>query len=87
MAYHDACHLANAQRITAEPRRLLGTIPGLTLADVAEPETHGVDPVRRRTMFDLVMARIAGRFARVEPRATARAHLLGPLSSVERQDT
>lgn len=38
VAYHDACHLANAQRITAEPRQLLGTIPGLTLVDVAEPE-------------------------------------------------
>ncbi|WP_063768357.1 (Fe-S)-binding protein [Streptomyces griseus] len=38
VAYHDACHLANAQRITAEPRQLLGTVPGLTLVDVAEPE-------------------------------------------------
>ncbi|MFI6377101.1 (Fe-S)-binding protein [Streptomyces sp. NPDC050546] len=38
VAYHDACHLANAQRITAEPRQLLSTIPSLTLVDVAEPE-------------------------------------------------
>ncbi|MGQ4330130.1 (Fe-S)-binding protein [Streptomyces hayashii] len=38
VAYHDACHLANAQRITTQPRELLGTIPELTLADVAEPE-------------------------------------------------
>ncbi|MGG2461524.1 transposase [Streptomyces sp. RGM 3693] len=32
------------------------------------------------------MARIAGRFGRVEPRAAARAYLLGLLSSVERKN-
>ncbi|MFJ2723129.1 IS701 family transposase [Streptomyces sp. NPDC087437] len=37
-------------------------------------------------MFDQVMARIAGRFRRVEPRAAARAYLLGLLSSVERKN-
>jgi SRSO17 transposase len=37
-------------------------------------------------MFDQVMARIAGRFRRVEPRAAARAHLLGLLSGVERKN-
>jgi SRSO17 transposase len=37
-------------------------------------------------MFDQVMTRIAGRFGRVEPRATARAYLLGMLSSVERKN-
>ncbi|MFF8373850.1 transposase [Streptomyces lydicus] len=36
-------------------------------------------------MFDEVMARIAGRFRRVEPRAVARAYLLGLLSGVERK--
>jgi SRSO17 transposase len=37
-------------------------------------------------MFDQVVIRIAGRFGRVEPRATARAYLLGLLSSVERKN-
>nr|WP_199800638.1 transposase [Streptomyces marianii] len=37
-------------------------------------------------MFDQVMARIAVRFGRVEPRAAARAYLLGLLSSVERKN-
>jgi SRSO17 transposase len=37
-------------------------------------------------MFDQVMARIAGKFRRVEPRAAARAYLLGLLSSVERKN-
>jgi glycolate oxidase iron-sulfur subunit len=35
VAYHDACHLAHAQRVRAQPRALLAGIPGL---EVAEPE-------------------------------------------------
>jgi glycolate oxidase iron-sulfur subunit len=35
-AYHDACHLAHAQRITGQPRELLTAIPGLRLADIAD---------------------------------------------------
>lgn len=37
-------------------------------------------------MFDQTMARTAGRFSRVEPRATARAYPLGPLSGAERKN-
>lgn len=36
VTYQDACHLAHAQRITAEPRRLLRSIPGLALREMAE---------------------------------------------------
>jgi glycolate oxidase iron-sulfur subunit len=36
--YHDACHLAHAQRIREAPRRLLALIPGLTLVDLPESE-------------------------------------------------
>jgi glycolate oxidase iron-sulfur subunit len=39
VAYHDACHLAHAQRITAQPRALLRAIPGLALADIADAGT------------------------------------------------
>jgi len=35
-AYHDACHLAHAQRITKQPRELLRAIPGLNLVEVAD---------------------------------------------------
>jgi Fe-S oxidoreductase len=35
-AYHDACHLAHAQRITAAPRALLNGVPGLELAEIPE---------------------------------------------------
>ncbi len=36
--YHDACHLAHAQRITAAPRRLLAQIPGLEIRELPESE-------------------------------------------------
>jgi glycolate oxidase iron-sulfur subunit len=35
-AYHDACHLAHAQRITAAPRALLRAIPGLELLELRD---------------------------------------------------
>ncbi|MFI5934479.1 (Fe-S)-binding protein [Actinoplanes sp. NPDC051494] len=38
VAYHDACHLAHAQGIRAQPRALLAAIPGLTVTEVADPE-------------------------------------------------
>jgi glycolate oxidase iron-sulfur subunit len=38
VAYHDACHLANAQGIRAQPRALLTGIPDLTLTEIAEAE-------------------------------------------------
>jgi glycolate oxidase iron-sulfur subunit len=36
VAYHDACHLAHAQGVWGAPRRLLGAIPNLTLAEIPE---------------------------------------------------
>jgi len=36
VAYHDACHLAHAQRIRTQPRALLTGIPGLELLEVPE---------------------------------------------------
>lgn len=38
IAYHDACHLAHAQRIKQQPRDLLRAIPALTLVEPAEWE-------------------------------------------------
>jgi glycolate oxidase iron-sulfur subunit len=37
VAYHDACHLANAQNVRAEPRSLLRAIPGLELQEITNP--------------------------------------------------
>lgn len=39
VAYHDACHLAHAQGITAAPRALLSRVANLTLLEVADNTT------------------------------------------------
>ncbi len=36
VAYHDACHLQHAQGVSAEPRRVLETIPELNVKEVPE---------------------------------------------------
>jgi glycolate oxidase iron-sulfur subunit len=38
VAYHDACHLAHAQGVTAAPRQLLAAIPGLKIVPIPEGE-------------------------------------------------
>jgi glycolate oxidase iron-sulfur subunit len=38
VAYHDACHLAHAQKVRAQPRTVLATIPQLTVVQPAEWE-------------------------------------------------
>jgi glycolate oxidase iron-sulfur subunit len=38
VAYHDACHLAHAQGVRAQPRELLGAIPELELVEPADWE-------------------------------------------------
>jgi glycolate oxidase iron-sulfur subunit len=38
VAYHDACHLSHAQKVTEAPRRLLAQIPGLELVEVPDRE-------------------------------------------------
>ncbi|MDZ4402023.1 glycolate oxidase subunit GlcF [Prosthecobacter sp.] len=36
VAYHDACHLANAQNVRRQPRDLLRAIPGLELLEITD---------------------------------------------------
>jgi glycolate oxidase iron-sulfur subunit len=36
VAYHDACHLQHAQGVHAQPRKLLGGIPELDVAEIPE---------------------------------------------------
>jgi glycolate oxidase iron-sulfur subunit len=38
IAYHDACHLAHAQRVRKPPRKLLQSIPGVSLVELQEPD-------------------------------------------------
>jgi glycolate oxidase iron-sulfur subunit len=38
VAYHDACHLVHAQGVASAPRRLLRSIPNVTLTEIPEGE-------------------------------------------------
>jgi glycolate oxidase iron-sulfur subunit len=38
VAWHDACHLAHAQGVRAQPRQVLAAIPGLEVREVGEGE-------------------------------------------------
>jgi glycolate oxidase iron-sulfur subunit len=38
VAYHDACHLSHGQAVRSAPRRLLGAVENLTLAELADAE-------------------------------------------------
>jgi glycolate oxidase iron-sulfur subunit len=38
VAYHDACHLAHAQRIRKQPRQTLKQIPGMDVKEIREAE-------------------------------------------------
>ncbi len=39
VAYHDACHLAHAQGVRAEPRSLLARVPGLEVVELSDCDT------------------------------------------------
>ncbi len=54
--------------------------------DDAVAAGHSVDPARWRVLFDELMFGVAARFARVEPRRTARDFVAGLLSPVERKN-
>jgi glycolate oxidase iron-sulfur subunit len=56
VAYHDACHLAHAQGVRAEPRALLQTIPGVEIVPLAEPDICCVSA----GIFNLVQPEMAG---------------------------
>lgn len=38
VAYHDACHLAHAQRVRLQPRKVLRSIPGIEVVDIPEAD-------------------------------------------------
>jgi hypothetical protein len=54
--------------------------------DHAVAAGHGVDPARWQEAFDGLMARIAGRFTRVEPRRRVGRLVLGLLSDLPRKN-
>ena len=39
VTYHDSCHLKKTMKVFAEPREILKSIPGVTLKEMAAPDT------------------------------------------------
>jgi glycolate oxidase iron-sulfur subunit len=56
VTYQEPCHLAHAQRITSEPRKLLAMVPGLTLEEMKESSlccgSAGIYNIIRKSMAD-----------------------------------
>ena len=64
VTYQEPCHLAHAQRITEQPRRLLQSVPGLQLIEMAESSlccgSAGIYNIIRRDMANDLGDRKAG---------------------------
>lgn len=56
VTYQEPCHLAHAQRITAQPRQLLAQVPGLELTEMKESSlccgSAGIYNIIRKQMAD-----------------------------------
>ncbi|HEX3467761.1 MAG TPA: heterodisulfide reductase-related iron-sulfur binding cluster [Candidatus Elarobacter sp.] len=78
VTYQDPCHLAHAQRITAAPRRLLASIPGLELREMDESSlccgSAGIYNVTQPGMAQRLQQRKVDRIAEVAPEIVATAN-------------
>jgi glycolate oxidase iron-sulfur subunit len=78
VTYQDACHLAHAQRITAPPRRLLASIPGLELREMDESSlccgSAGIYNVQQPGMAQRLQRRKVDRVLEVSPEIVATAN-------------
>ena len=75
VVYHDACHLAHAQGVRAEPRDMLRTIPDLDVVSAAEPEiccgSAGIYNLVQPEAAGELGARKAGHIAALAPDVVA----------------
>jgi glycolate oxidase iron-sulfur subunit len=67
VTYQEPCHLAHAQRISSQPRKLLGNVPGLELIEMRESSlccgSAGIYNIIRREMADELGDRKSGHIA------------------------
>ena len=67
VTYHDACHLAHAQRVREAPRRLLRALPGVELLPLPNADwCCGSAGVYNLTHPDMADAQLAGKLDSVE---------------------
>jgi glycolate oxidase iron-sulfur subunit len=78
VAYHDACHLAQAQQVRVQPRQVLGSIPQLQLLELSEPEiccgSAGIYNLLQPQAADELGVRKAATIAAVDPDAVVTAN-------------
>jgi glycolate oxidase iron-sulfur subunit len=79
LAYHDACHLAHAQRVVEAPRRLLRMIPNLTLIPLSESDlccgSAGIYNIEQPETAHLLGKRKARRIVESEAQAVATGNI------------
>ena len=67
VTYQEPCHLAHAQRVTVQPRRLLAAIPGLKVVEMRESAlccgSAGIYNILRKEMADALGDRKVGHAA------------------------
>ena len=67
VGYHDPCHLAHAQRVRTQPRRLLKALPGVTLVELANSDwCCGSAGVYNLTHPDMANAQLAQKLDTIE---------------------
>ncbi|MEJ7763269.1 MAG: (Fe-S)-binding protein, partial [Thermomicrobiales bacterium] len=78
VTYQEPCHLAHAQRLTAEPRQVLAAIPGLRLIEMAESSlccgSAGIYNIIRRPMANDLGDRKAANAVRTEAEVVVTAN-------------
>jgi glycolate oxidase iron-sulfur subunit len=78
VTYQEPCHLAHAQRITAAPRRLLRSIPGLELREMDESSlccgSAGIYNLTQPEMAQRLGRRKIERIVEVHPQVVATAN-------------
>jgi glycolate oxidase iron-sulfur subunit len=76
--YQDPCHLINAQRIAAAPRRLLARIPGLVVREIDEPAvccgSAGTYNLTQPEMSERLLRRKIAHIVAAEPDVVATAN-------------
>jgi glycolate oxidase iron-sulfur subunit len=78
VTYHDSCHLAHGQRITAQPRSLLRSLPGVSLTDLPESAwccgSAGVYAMTQPDQADALLRRKVGNINRTRAAIVATAN-------------
>ena len=79
VAYHDACHLAHAQKVTSQPRKLLAAIPNLKVVEIPEGEiccgSAGTYNIEQPVLAKQIGERKAGNILSTEAQAVVMGNI------------